>query len=415
MGVGKGRKKLKRADKVKWPGVYVYETDKIIRGGKPDLTYVISYKDGKKKVWEKVGRKSEGITPQVADEIRSDRTLKARHGDAVLTAKQIKKKKAKKNRPLDEIAKAYFEQRGGSQQAGKFDQYRYDKHVKPVVGNRAISSLTPLDMKRIEKTMQGAAPATVWGALELVRRIANFGKRSKLSEGLTFTIKMPKRDNELTEFLTPDEAARLIKTLDGWKAQDVANMLRVAMFSGLRRGEIFRLQDQDIDYANKLIKLRSPKGGKTVSVPLNPIVEQVIKNQTAWRHERFEKKQSKTNETLIESDYIFPGKDGVMRVDCSAAYRIKVEADLPKRFRIFHGLRHHYAVMLANSGEFTLDMIGELLTHKSLDMTKRYAKFLPGSIKKASDRAAELIQEQINNKPEEKPSEQKEEASDGKG
>jgi len=395
MGVGKGRKKLKRADKVKWPGVYAYETDKIIRGGKKDITYFISYRNGKKKIWEKVGRKSEGITPQIADEIRGDRILKARHGEAVLTAKQIKKKKAKSNRPLNEIAAEYFKQRGGSQQAAKFDQYRYDKHVEPVVGHRAISSLTPLDMKRIEKTMQGAAPATIWGALELVRRISNFGKRSKLSEGLSFTIKMPKRDNELTEFLTPGQAARLLKTLDEWPSLDVANMLRVAMFSGLRRGEIFKLQDNDIDYANKLIRLKSPKGRKTVSVPLNPIVEQILKNQIAWRDEQFEKRQAKTDEPLPKSNFIFPGKDGAKRVDCSAAYRIKVKADLPKPFRIFHGLRHHYAVMLANSGEFTLDMIGELLTHKSNDMTRRYAKFLPGSIKKAGDRAAELIQQNV--------------------
>ena len=59
------------------------------------------------------------------------------------------------------------------------------------------------------------------------------------------------------------------------------------------------------------------------------------------------------------------------------------------------GLRHHYAVMLANSGEFTLDVIGELLTHKSNDMTRRYAKFLPSSIKKAGDPAAELIQQNV--------------------
>ena len=382
--VEKGRKKLKRADKIKWPGVYAYETNKIIRGGKPDITYFISYRNGKKKVWEKIGRKSEGITPQIANEIRGDRTLKVRHGDAVLTAKQIKKKKAKVNRPLNEIATEYFEQRGGSQQAAKFDQYRYNKHVKPVVGHRAVSSLTPLDMKRIEKTMTGAAPATIWGALELVRRIANFGKRSKLSEGLAFTIKMPKRDNELTEFLTPDQAARLLKTLDEWPSQDVANMLRVAMFSGLRRGEIFKLQDNDIDYANKLIRLRSPKGRKTVSVPLNPVVEQIFKNQIIWRDKKFP-----------ESNYIFPGRGGARRVDCNAVYRIKVKAELPKPFRIFHGLRHHYAVMLANSGEFTLDMIGALLTHKSNEMTRRYAKFLPGSLKKAGDRAAELIQQNV--------------------
>ena len=118
--------------------------------------------------------------------------------------------------------------------------------------------------------MEGAASATIWGALELVRRIGNFGKRSKISDGLTFTIKMPKRDNELTEFLAPDEAARLQKNLDEWPSQDVANMLRVAMFSGLRRGEIFKLQDNDIDFANKIIRLRSPKGARDCYCPSKP-------------------------------------------------------------------------------------------------------------------------------------------------
>lgn len=70
---------------------------------------------------------------------------------------------------------------------------------------------------------------------------------------------------------------------------------------------------------------------------------------------------------------------------------IKKKAGLPDNFRTFHGLRHHYAVTLANSGKFSLDMIGQLLTHKSAAMTKRYAQFLPETMKQASERAAELI------------------------
>ena len=39
-------------------------------------------------------------------------------------------------------------------------------------------------------------------------------------------------------------------------------------------------------------------------------------------------------------------------------------------------------------------MIGELLTHKTAEMTKRYAAYLPESMKKAGNRAAELLQQQ---------------------
>jgi hypothetical protein len=42
-------------------------------------------------------------------------------------------------------------------------------------------------------------------------------------------------------------------------------------------------------------------------------------------------------------------------------------------------------------------MIGELLTHKSHAMTARYAAFLPGSLQKAGNRAAELLQAHASN------------------
>lgn len=76
--------KRRRVDPIKWPGAYQYELKAT--KGKPDLAYYISYKDGTKKIWEKVGKKSEGMTPQVADDIRKERTLAARHGEKVLKA-----------------------------------------------------------------------------------------------------------------------------------------------------------------------------------------------------------------------------------------------------------------------------------------------------------------------------------------
>ena len=377
--------KRKRVDPIRWPGVYQRE---CIKGGKADLSYYISFKDGPKKVWEKVGMKSEGITPQVAADTRHDRTVRARHGEKAITAKQIKKQKILTNRHLDDIADAYFKQRGGSSQAAKYDRYRYDKHVKPVIGQRPVASLTPLDMQRIKNNMAGKAAATVWGALEMVRRIANYGKKVGLTPGLKFKIEMPKRDNEVVQFLTPDQAARLLNVLDEWPAQDVARMLKLAMYSGMRRGEIFKLQDRDLDFDNGLIILRKPKGGRTVSIPMNPIARQILKDQIKWRAEH-------KNEKRRESPYLFPNHKGDRRVDATAPDRIKQKAELPKEFRIFHGLRHHFGVTLANSGEFDLNMIGELLTHKSPEMTKRYAQYLPDSLKKAGNRAAELLQQHV--------------------
>lgn len=102
------------------------------------------------------------------------------------------------------------------------------------------------------------------------------------------------------------------------------------MFTGLRRGEIFKLQDRDLDFHVGLITIRSPKGGKTVSIPMNPVARQTLEGQIAWRNERFP-----------GSPYLFPGRGGGLRTDSKAADRIKQAAELPERFRIFQGLRHH--------------------------------------------------------------------------
>jgi integrase len=249
------------------------------------------------------------------------------------------------------------------------------------LGKRQITSLSELDIERIKSSMKGNAPATVYNALELLRRLINYGVKNNLCDSLPFIITLPRRYNEVTEYLKPQEAGLLLAVLNSWPSQDVSNMLKLAMLSGLRRGEIFKLEDRDLDFRQKLIELRDPKGSRSVTIPMSEPVKQLFKDQKTWRNKKFP-----------NSPFLFPGKDGRKRVTSNAVKRIKKKAGLPKKFRIFHGLRHHFAVTLANSGEFSLDMIGELLTHKDAEMTKRYSQFLPGTLKKASDRAADLIE-----------------------
>ena len=62
--------KYTRVSANKWEGVYFYESTKREHDGKPDLCYVVSFKVNGRKIWEKVGWKSKGITPKVADEFR---------------------------------------------------------------------------------------------------------------------------------------------------------------------------------------------------------------------------------------------------------------------------------------------------------------------------------------------------------
>jgi integrase len=86
---------------------------------------------------------------------------------------------------------------------------------------------------------------------------------------------------------------------------------------------------------------------------------------------------------------------------------IKKKAGLPKDFRPLHGLRHAYASMLASSGQVDMYTLQKLLTHKSPQMTQRYAHLRDETLKKAADLAGELMSEVVKSRQENEASEKK--------
>ena len=64
------------------------------------------------------------------------------------------------------------------------------------------------------------------------------------------------KDNERIEHLSTEEVQRFLDTARTWPARDVGNMLMLAFFTGMRSGEIFKLEDRDVDFELKLIRLR---------------------------------------------------------------------------------------------------------------------------------------------------------------
>jgi integrase len=379
------------------PGVIEVKSTKSKRKSQrtQDICYYIRYPapgKGNKRKTEKIGWKSEGYSKEIAQEIRGDRVRKIRHEGKAKTSKEItaeiilkeeekRKKQEKLNRSVDYIATEYFREREGDLKGYATDLNRYERHIKQLLGDKPVKDIVQFDVNRIEKTMASLAPATASNAIELLRRLLNYGAKRKMCQKPDFIITPKKKDNFLVEYLKPEEAQRLNKVFKHWGNRDAVRMLRLAMVTGMRRGEIFKLEDRDLDFSYNLIKIREPKGGKTETIPMNLVARGIIEEQIESR-----------KLTYPESSVVFPGAKGRNRKDCSAAKRIKQAAELPKSFRIFHGLRHHFAVTLANSGEFSIDEIAELLTHKDPRLTKeRYGQFLPETKQRLSNKAADLL------------------------
>src|SRR5208283_4694990 len=97
----------------------------------------------------------------------------------------------------------------------------------------------------------------------------------------------------------------------------------------------------------------------------------------------------------VNAPFVFPGKsdpDGnrKQRTDFKGPWkRIRKAAGLPEDFR-FHGLRHHFASTLVSNG-VDLGIVRELLTHKHVGTTERYAHFAPAAMKEAANKAGELL------------------------
>lgn len=83
--------------------------------------------------------------------------------------------------------------------------------------------------------------------------------------------------------------------------------MKMVLYTGMRRGELFRLKWENLDFNRGFIKIVDPKGGKDQEIPLNNANRELLQN-----HPR------------SESEYVFPGKDGKQRVDINKAVnRIK--------------------------------------------------------------------------------------------
>jgi integrase len=349
--------------------------------GKPEKIFMIRYRKGGKMIEEKAGRQfQDAMTPARAATIRAKR-LSGKQPSNKERREAAKAEAEKKVWTLSLLWEEYKVSR--SPKSIVSDDNRFKNHIEPAIGQKQLKDIVPLDLDRIRLTLMKTRKAqTVAHVMEIIRRVSNFAVVKRLCPGLNFKVQLPKFDNRKTEDLTPEQLGNLLKAIDEEKHNPhVAKMLKVALFTGLRRREIFGLKWSDVDFDKNFLHLHSgdTKDGRSHTLPLNPSAREVLES---------------TERT--ESPYIFPGRDGGLRMDAKhQADPIKKRAGLPKDFRVFHGLRHVYASMLASSGKVDMFTLQKLLTHKSPQMVQRYAHLRDDALRRASDLAGELVNEAI--------------------
>ncbi len=95
-----------------------------------------------------------------------------------------------------------------------------------------------------------------------MRRLINFGMKRRYCLDLSFHLEMPKVNNLKTEDLSPEQLANLMAAIDQDHDTQAANLMKLALCTGMRRGELFRLKWDDIDFERGFIHLGTPKAAR---------------------------------------------------------------------------------------------------------------------------------------------------------
>jgi integrase len=371
--------------KTDYPGVFYRVADRVGAKGQEKVYYVV-YKNNGKVIEAKAGRQyKDDMTPARASQYRAmlieGKALTPKEKRAKLKAAE----KAKSNCwTINRLWDLYCKNNAGNKSLTN-EKYKYERYIRSGIGKEEPVELVALDVDRLRLKIQKAGKHTMAArVLELLRRSINYGVKKGLIQPLKFKIEIPKLNNQTTEDLDSEQLFKLIKTLDEDPDQTAANVMRLALFTGMRRGEIFKLKWENIDFRRGFITLQDPKSGSNQTIPLNSQVRLIFESI----------------KKTAESEYIFPGRFPEQHLsDCRKSFtRIAKSAGLPKGFRPLHGLRHVYASMLASSGQVDLYTLQKLLTHKSPLMTQRYAHLRDEALKKASNVAVDIIEKATTKK-----------------
>lgn len=187
-----------------------------------------------------------------------------------------------------------------------------------------------------------------------------------LLEQLPTFPKLPKVGRTAVEATSPDELRRLLTT----EHEGLRLAIALAAFAGLRSGEVRALTKKDVDLTRNVITITKSTGADEVSttksgharvVPITPDLRTLLEPHL---------------ETKEPSDLVTVNAAGNPWGDIglSVAYR-----RLAKRHGVgstrFHSLRHHFATQLFGAAGADAVTVQNLLGHRDLSTTQRYAHY----------------------------------------
>ena len=198
--------------------------------------------------------------------------------------------------------------------------------------------------------------------------------------------KMPAFENEIRKEVTvytPQEVKRLLDFARESNSH-IYPFLVLALFTGLRKGEMMALQWSDIDFDKKIITINKNRTGtraevtRQINTPKTeqsnrkiPLADEVIQ-VLAEEKEKQDQYEALLGKENFEGNFVIRNIDGQPYSNLSAVNRVvnRLIAKAGLEHCTIHGFRHTVASILDSSGTPLRD-ISVLLGHKSVATTEK--------------------------------------------
>jgi integrase len=314
------------------------------------IWWVRYFDQGGRKRREKAGTKSAAIL------------LYQKRKQGVLEGKKLPEKFRRPSACFAELAKDALAYSKTHKRSYGDDKIRMERVLEWFRG-RLADSITPHELEQKLGSCEeerGWAPATVNRYRALLSLIYRLGVRNgKITENPARLVKHRTENNARVRFLSPEEEVRLRAALQAM-CPDHLPEFEIALNTGLRLSELYTLAWENVNLSRRLLTVPRSKNGEVRHVPLNSPAHAAL-------------------ETLRKmsgpSGHVFRNKRNGRLTGPRFWFEPVLKAAKVRNFT-WHCLRHTFASRLVMIGE-SLRTVQDLMGHKQISMTVRYAHLTP--------------------------------------
>jgi integrase len=256
---------------------------------------------------------------------------------------------------LGEFGERYMEHAKANKRSWLRDEQMLNHLCEFFGKEKLLTEIAPMQIEAYKIQRLGKiADSTVNRELALLKRMFNLAITWDLYFGLNPVRKVRffREFNNRLRVLSPEEEEKLLQNAIPY----LQDLIRFALNTGLRTGEIFSLRWSHVDLQRGILSVFASKTQTIREIPINSEARKVLE---AW-------KLNQKNEILF-----YNPQTGKPFVDLKTGFALACEkagiTDVT-----WHTLRHTFASRLVNSG-VDIVTVKELLGHSSISVTMRYA------------------------------------------